>query len=129
MVSGYFPFQGANNQDLCRKIVKGKFECASFMSLECRDLVRRMLSVDPSRRISLDDCAQHVWCRAGFRRLERPAGCEVLVHEIDCEVSMESLDNKQPLIEPDHDIVDQACKLGFNKDFVCAPPQPPFCLR
>ena len=39
MVCGYFPFQGSNNQDLCRKIVKGRFECPSFMSAECRDLV------------------------------------------------------------------------------------------
>ena len=34
MVCGYFPFQGSNNQDLCRKIVKGRFECPSFMSAE-----------------------------------------------------------------------------------------------
>jgi hypothetical protein len=41
----YFPFQGGSNQELCRKIVKGRFDCASFMSSECRDLVRRMLTV------------------------------------------------------------------------------------
>ena len=68
MVSGHFPFQGQNNQDLCRKIIKGKFECASFMSAECRDLVRKMLQVDPVKRISLPDCMQHAWARATHLR-------------------------------------------------------------
>jgi 5'-AMP-activated protein kinase catalytic alpha subunit len=68
MVCGYFPFQGSNNQDLCRKIVKGRFECPSFMSGECRDLVRLMLNVDPVKRISLDDCARHIWARSAYAK-------------------------------------------------------------
>ncbi len=66
MVCGYFPFHGNTSQDLCRRIASGKFECPAFMSPECRDLVRRMLCVDTSRRTSLVDAEQHSWCR-GYR--------------------------------------------------------------
>ena len=53
MVCGYFPFQGANNQDLCKRIVRGKFDCPSFVSDDCKGLLLRMLTVDPGRRCSL----------------------------------------------------------------------------
>jgi serine/threonine protein kinase len=64
MVCGYFPFHGSTSQDLCRRIASGKFECPAFMSGDCRDLVRRMLTVDPVRRISMVEAEQHPWCRS-----------------------------------------------------------------
>ena len=62
MVCGYFPFHGSSSQELCRRIVSGKFECPAFMSSECRELVRRMLTVDVSRRITLAESQQHPFC-------------------------------------------------------------------
>jgi hypothetical protein len=35
---------GAWGQDLCRRIVKGKFECPSFMSADVRDLIKKVRS-------------------------------------------------------------------------------------
>jgi hypothetical protein len=62
MVCGYFPFQGSSNQDLCRRIIKGKFDCPSFMSADCKDLIRRMLTVEAIKRCSLLDVQRHSWC-------------------------------------------------------------------
>lgn len=114
MVCGYFPFQGANNQDLCKRIIKGKFECPTFMSAECRDLVRRMMNVDATKRITIPEIQQHAWCRGGFARIEQHDGSG---KQIDCEMSMDSLDGSEQITVDDR-IVEQVCQLGFKKEYV-----------
>ncbi len=38
-----------------------------------------MLTVDPTRRISLDECATHVWCRTAHSRMPAPTAAEVRI--------------------------------------------------
>lgn len=116
MVCGYFPFQGSNNQDLCRKIVKGRFDCPSFMSAECRDLVRLMLNVDPSKRISLDDCGRHVWARSAYAQKPPIDPADAPIRLIDCERSTDSVTGKMG-IQPDTELVDKLASLGFLKAY------------
>mmetsp|Transcript_48544 Transcript_48544/g.152251 ORF Transcript_48544/g.152251 Transcript_48544/m.152251 type:complete len:868 (-) Transcript_48544:170-2773(-) len=117
MVCGYFPFQGANSQELCRKIMKGKFECPTFMSSECRDLVRRMLNIDPARRITFEECSQHVWCRKSFDTVAQQKSKEKAPPSfIDCELSVDSV-NRAPVISVDQDLLRQVVDLGFDPHF------------
>ena len=61
MVTGYLPFHTGNNkQELCQKIVKGQFTCPDFISNSVQDLLCRMLTVDPDKRITLREVLQ-VW--------------------------------------------------------------------
>lgn len=39
----------------------GIFSVPAFLSKESKDLIQRMLVVDPSKRISLDEIKTHVW--------------------------------------------------------------------
>ena len=116
MVCGYFPFQGSNNQDLCRKIVKGRFECPSFMSAECRDLIRMMLNVDPLKRITLADCARHVWARSAYAKKPPIEAKDAPVHVIDCEQSVDSVCGNLGT-EPDAEIVGRLANLGFLRQY------------
>eukprot|EP00802_Teleaulax_amphioxeia_P013346 Tamp_13396.p1 GENE.Tamp_13396~~Tamp_13396.p1 ORF type:complete len:155 (+),score=24.27 Tamp_13396:702-1166(+) len=116
MVCGYFPFQGSNNQDLCRKIVKGRFECPSFMSAECRDLVRLMLNVDPVKRITLDDCARHIWARSAYAKKPPIDHSQAPVRTIDCEASIDSVAGGMGT-EADPELVDKLAGLGFLKAY------------
>ena len=50
MVCGYFPFQGDTADDLYRRVLRGDFKTPNFISRESRDLLRRMLTVDPQVR-------------------------------------------------------------------------------
>lgn len=66
MISGYLPFHAGNNkQELCQKIVRGVYTEPDFISPDSTDLLRRMLTVDPEKRITVDQILQHRWVRGG----------------------------------------------------------------
>jgi len=98
MVCGYFPFQGSSNQELCRRIVKGKFECPAFMSADCKELVRRMLTVDATKRATLQECQEHTWCREKFQTASQP---NVRIRAIECEKSEDSVGGQK---DPDSSV-------------------------
>ena len=66
MLAGYFPFQGDTADDLYRRVLRGDFKPPNFISRESRDLLRRMLTVDPSRRATISDVLNHPWTAAAF---------------------------------------------------------------
>ena len=66
MLAGYFPFQGDTADDLYRRVLRGEFKPPNFISRESRDLLRRMLTVDPSRRATISDVLNHPWTAAAF---------------------------------------------------------------
>ncbi|CAG9462218.1 unnamed protein product [Pedinophyceae sp. YPF-701] len=68
MVCGFLPFHaGGDRQALCKKIMKGHFTLPDFVSEDVSDLLRHMLTVDPSQRISLRSILQHRWVTQGMR--------------------------------------------------------------
>ena len=66
MLAGYFPFQGDTADDLYRRVLRGDFKPPNFISRESRDLLRRMLTVDPTRRATIGDVLNHPWTAAAF---------------------------------------------------------------
>lgn len=61
MLSGFFPFIGNNDYELHKRITSGKFEDIQGISAECNDLIHRILEVDPSKRITLNEILNHKW--------------------------------------------------------------------
>lgn len=70
MVSGYLPFQGNNNGEVFNKIKTGNFHFNhtefDMISGNCKDLIKCMLVVNPSKRYNGLDCLKHKW----FKNLE-----------------------------------------------------------
>lgn len=63
-LSGQLPFKGTTQQALFKAIQRGLYEpLPAHISSDCKDLVRRMLTVDPALRITMDDILKHPWCR------------------------------------------------------------------
>ena len=64
-MSGYLPFQGENRNDVFSKIQSAKyhFNHAEFkvVSDEAKDLIAKLLVVDPKKRLSAGDALQHTW--------------------------------------------------------------------
>ena len=61
LIAGYLPFDDENVSALYRKVMAGKYKCPRSMSPPIRDLIARMLVVDPSKRITIEGIMQHPW--------------------------------------------------------------------
>ncbi|MFT7799911.1 serine/threonine-protein kinase SIK1-like [Arapaima gigas] len=64
LVCGLLPFDGPNLPALRQRVTEGRFRIPFFMSQECENLVRKMLVVDPAKRISIAQIKQHRWMLA-----------------------------------------------------------------
>jgi serine/threonine protein kinase len=65
MVCGYLPFEDKNNDKLYKKILECKLEFPSFLSSTCVDLIKRILTVNPNKRIKIDEIKQHPFMKLG----------------------------------------------------------------
>ncbi|XP_053655526.1 serine/threonine-protein kinase SIK3 isoform X3 [Cherax quadricarinatus] len=61
LVCGYLPFDAKTLQTLRSLVVAGKFRIPYFMSSDCDNLIRKMLQVDPEKRINIERIMQHRW--------------------------------------------------------------------
>lgn len=64
MVAGFLPFEHENTAKLYDKILHARYSSPSHLSPMCRDLIARMLTVDPRRRIDEAGIRAHPWYRA-----------------------------------------------------------------
>lgn len=61
MLAGRLPFDRDVLQDLFRDISCGRYEIPGFFSPEAGDLIRRLLTLDASRRMTVDEALAHDW--------------------------------------------------------------------
>uniref|UniRef100_A0A669EC63 non-specific serine/threonine protein kinase n=1 Tax=Oreochromis niloticus TaxID=8128 RepID=A0A669EC63_ORENI len=64
LVCGSLPFDGASLPELRQRVTEGRFRIPFFMSQDCENLIRKMLVVDPAKRISIAQIKQHRWMMA-----------------------------------------------------------------
>uniref|UniRef100_A0A3P9D5Z3 non-specific serine/threonine protein kinase n=1 Tax=Maylandia zebra TaxID=106582 RepID=A0A3P9D5Z3_9CICH len=64
LVCGSLPFDGASLPALRQRVTEGRFRIPFFMSQDCENLIRKMLVVDPAKRISIAQIKQHRWMMA-----------------------------------------------------------------
>lgn len=73
LLSGNLPFMGRSQKELFRKIVSGKFdfddEDWQDVSEDAKDLVRRLLVLNPDDRITASEAIRHKWLKASKDRL------------------------------------------------------------
>jgi len=61
MLCGYLPFEEADNEKLYKKITEGKFKTPNFLSDSAKDILHRILNVDPKSRITIPQMKKHPW--------------------------------------------------------------------
>lgn len=66
LLGGYPPFHDDNQQMLFKKIVAGAFEFHAdywgAVSEDAKDLIRGLLTVNPERRLTVEQALNHPWC-------------------------------------------------------------------
>eukprot|EP00775_Hariotina_reticulata_P009903 gene9903-10060_t len=86
MMSGFLPFHSptGNKQELCQRIMAGTYNAPDWLSPAAKDLLSRMLTVDPERRATLAEVAAHPWTRGSGPQWELPSfNCYNLVPAAD----------------------------------------------
>lgn len=65
LLSGKPPFDGEADKEICRKVKEGKYSLAGEewdeISLEAKDLLKKLLTYDPRKRVSCAQALQHEW--------------------------------------------------------------------
>ncbi|KAF1363112.1 kinase-like protein [Lizonia empirigonia] len=57
-----------------RKIIRGEYTIPNFISSGAKDLISRLLVIDPEKRISLEDVEKHTWIVKHCKRSRVPVG-------------------------------------------------------
>lgn len=68
MLAGYLPFDDPQLSVLFQKIDKGEYRMCRSFSDSVKDLVTRMLRVDPAQRPTLEQVIMHPWFQRNFDR-------------------------------------------------------------
>uniref|UniRef100_A0A674MBB6 non-specific serine/threonine protein kinase n=1 Tax=Takifugu rubripes TaxID=31033 RepID=A0A674MBB6_TAKRU len=71
LVCGALPFDGPTLPVLRQRVLEGRFRIPYFMTEDCEHLIRRMLVLDPSKRLSVAQIKQHKWM-APYVPVQRP---------------------------------------------------------
>uniref|UniRef100_A0A3Q1JQ25 non-specific serine/threonine protein kinase n=2 Tax=Anabas testudineus TaxID=64144 RepID=A0A3Q1JQ25_ANATE len=106
LVCGALPFDGSTLHNLRARVLSGKFRIPFFMSTDCEYLIRHMLVLEPSRRLTMEQICKNKWMRQGdpdpdFDRLI--AECEQVKAERETE-----LINEQVLMA--------MCEMGLDRE-------------
>jgi len=85
LLCGFPPFYADNDAQLYEKIKKGEFEFLrpywDPISDQAKDLIKRMLTVDPKKRITCDEALQHPWLVEQSEKLAKEISTVVKLQE------------------------------------------------
>ncbi|CAM9819223.1 unnamed protein product [Lampetra planeri] len=72
LLVGALPFDDDNLRQLLEKVKRGVFHMPHFIPPDCQALLRGMIDVDATRRITLEQIQKHTWFLAGSRSEPEP---------------------------------------------------------
>jgi len=100
LLCGSLPFDDENIPNLFKKIKGGIYNLPSHLSPGARDLIPRMLLVDPLKRITIPEVRQHPWFTVNLPRY-------LAVMQADTAMTHHRVDE---------DMVNEVVRLGFEKE-------------
>eukprot|EP00262_Sarcandra_glabra_P004072 TRINITY_DN1505_c0_g1_i1.p1 TRINITY_DN1505_c0_g1~~TRINITY_DN1505_c0_g1_i1.p1 ORF type:complete len:511 (-),score=69.23 TRINITY_DN1505_c0_g1_i1:299-1831(-) len=102
LLCGRLPFDADNLSSLFKKIKSGIYTLPSHLSPGSRDLIPRMLIVDPIKRITIPEIRQHPWFQDNLPRY----------------LAVPAIDAMQRVKRIDDDILQEVLKIGFDRNEV-----------
>lgn len=99
LLCGTLPFDDENIPNLFKKIKGGIYTLPSHLSALARDLIPRMLVVDPMKRMTIREIREHPWFQARLPRY----------------LAVPPPDTMQQAKKIDEDILQEVVKMGFDK--------------
>lgn len=115
MVCGYLPFEG-DNKTIYNHVIEGKYTVPEFLSPGCKDLIKKILVVNPKKRIGLEMIHEHCFIKDEYEEyytkeiiknaLQKEKNLGVYCTEIEDQVISQTLDlvnsgNSKPITVDD----------------------------
>ncbi|OHT02728.1 CAMK family protein kinase [Tritrichomonas foetus] len=63
MVTGQLPWTKRNQAQLFNQIRHGEYTIPNYLSEDCQDLIRRLMTVDVNQRITVEEALNHPWIK------------------------------------------------------------------
>ena len=99
MLCGHLPFYEEDNQLMYDKIIRGDYDIPKFLSNDAKDIIKKILEVDPKRRLNFGEIKNHPW----FNIINKKY------------MIFKGIDVDADIIPVDEDIVEKMEKIGINK--------------
>lgn len=119
LLCGYLPFEDQNTSNLYRKITSADYKCPSFLSKNGRDLIRRLLTIDPTKRITPRLIKNHPWYMGLIRGDDlknRPP--ELQFHGNGCRLPQcRKCQQETPSNFIDDEVMSQLVDFGFPQEY------------
>ncbi|XP_062106593.1 SNF1-related protein kinase catalytic subunit alpha KIN10-like [Humulus lupulus] len=100
LLCGKLPFDEGNISDFYRKIKHGIYNLPMSLPPGARDLIRRILVVDPTRRMTIPQIRQHPWFKA----------------HLPCYLTVPPLEANQLAKKIDEQILQVVINMGFDRN-------------
>ncbi len=107
LVCGYLPFEDQNTKALYDKITHGRYKLPSFLSPDCKEMIKALLTVNPAKRVTILKIRDMAWWKLH----------EDAVPETPLEAPA---DGDAPI---DMDVVQQLAQFSFDPEYAVR------CLR
>nr|XP_056706687.1 serine/threonine-protein kinase BRSK2 isoform X2 [Euleptes europaea] len=106
LLVGALPFDDDNLRQLLEKVKRGVFHMPHFIPPDCQNLLRGMIEVDSSKRLTLEHIQKHIWYIGGKNEPEPE-------QPIPRKVQIRSLPSLEDI---DPDVLDSMHSLGCFRD-------------
>eukprot|EP00282_Hemiselmis_andersenii_P023070 CAMPEP_0172017050 /NCGR_PEP_ID=MMETSP1041-20130122/11354_1 /TAXON_ID=464988 /ORGANISM="Hemiselmis andersenii, Strain CCMP439" /LENGTH=412 /DNA_ID=CAMNT_0012672047 /DNA_START=86 /DNA_END=1321 /DNA_ORIENTATION=- len=93
LLCGNLPFDDENIANLFKKIKGGVYTMPGYLSEGCRDLIPRMLVVDPLQRITITQLRRHAWFQVNLPDYLSSADDQPAPGQNDAEVNTQVLND------------------------------------
>lgn len=64
LLTGHPPFESTEKDTTYKRILKLDFSFPSYVSEHARDFIRKLIVLDPSKRLSLSEVSNHPWIKS-----------------------------------------------------------------
>ncbi|XP_044251523.1 serine/threonine-protein kinase MARK2 [Drosophila takahashii] len=71
LVSGSLPFDGGNLKELRDRVLRGKYRVPYYITLDCENLIRKFLVLNPAKRTTLSAVMSDKWINLGHEDGDR----------------------------------------------------------
>ena len=98
MICGFLPFEDTNNEILFKKIMNCNIDYPDFLTENVLDIMKKILVVDPKKRITIEEIKKHPFYLKGKKIFEQEH--KILVDQVEKSIDVnEDDENTKEIIE------------------------------